>query len=134
MKREAINPAALYGSMQYGFSHAIKSTGSTTIHCAGQVAWDKDYNVIGGDDIGAQARQAFANLKAVLTAAGADVADVVRLRTYVVNQKPEYLEPVGAAIAEFYGEVTPAPNTWIGVQSLALPEFLIEVEATAEID
>ena len=134
MKREAINPATLYGSVQYGFSHAVKARGTTTIHCAGQVAWDKDYNVVGAGDIGAQARQVFANLKTVLAAAGAGVADVVRMRTYVVNHKPEYLEPVGAAIAEFYGDVTPAANTWIGVQSLALPEFLIEIEVTAEIE
>lgn len=134
MTREAINPDALYGSVQYGFSHAVRSQGTTTIHCAGQVAWDKDYNVVGGGDIGAQARQALANLKTVLAEAGAGVADVVRMRTYVVNHKPEYLQPVGAAIAEFYGDTAPAANTWIGVQSLALPDFLIEIEVTAEID
>ena len=134
MTREAINPNALYGSVQYGFSHAVRSQGTITIHCAGQVAWDKDYNVVGSGDIGAQARQALANLKTVLAEAGAGVADVVRMRTYVVNHKPEYLEPVGAAIAEFYGDNTPAANTWIGVQSLALPDFLIEIEVTAEID
>lgn len=133
MSREPINPASLYGSVQYGFSHAIKSTGGTTIHCAGQVGWDKNYNVVGAGDVAAQARQALSNLKEVLAAAGASVADVVRLRTYVVNHSPELLGPVGAALAEFYGDVTPAANTWIGVQSLALPDFLIEIEATAVI-
>ena len=134
MSRTTINPDSLYASVPYGFSHAVKAQGKTTIHCAGQVAWDKDYNVVGGNDIGAQATQALDNLKTVLAAAGASVSDIVRIRTYVVNHKPEYLEPVGAAIAAFYGDVAPAPNTWIGVQSLALPDFLIEIEATAEID
>ena len=133
MTREAINPETLYGSVQYGFSHAVKTSGEVTIHCAGQVAWDKDYNLVGPGDIAAQARQALGNLKEVLAAAGASVADVARMRTYVVDQKPEYLESVGAAIAEFYGDVTPAANTWIGVQSLALPDFLIEIEVTAVI-
>ena len=133
MKREAINPDSLYGSVQYGFSHAIKANGAVTVHCAGQVAWDREYKVVGAD-VGTQAKQALANLKVVLEAAGATVADIVRLRTYVVGHKPEYLEPIGAAIAEFYGDVTPAANTWIGVQSLAMPDFLIEIEATAEID
>lgn len=133
MSKETINPDTLYGSTQYGFSHAVKSSRATTIHCAGQVAWDKDYNVVGGNNIGAQARQALANLKTVLAAAGAGIEDIVRLRTYVVNHKPEYLEPIGMALGEFYGEVTPAANTWIGVQSLAMPEFLVEIEATAEI-
>lgn len=133
MSREVINPESLYGSLQYGFSHAIRSDGGRLIHCAGQVAWDKDCNLIGGRDVGAQARQALKNLKDVLAAAGATPADVVRLRTYVVNHRPEFLESVGAALAEFYGEAAPAANTWIGVQSLALPDFLIEIEATAQL-
>lgn len=134
MKREAINPDSLYGSVQYGFSHAVKSDGAVTIHCAGQVAWDKNYNVVGAGDVGAQARQALSNLKEVLAAAGASPADVVRMRTYVVNHKPEYLEPIGAAIGGFYGDVIPAANTIVGVQSLALPDFLIEIEVIAQID
>ena len=133
MTREAINPETMYGSVQYGFSHAVKTAGQVTLHCAGQVAWDKDYNLVGPGDIAAQARQALDNLREVLAAAGASPADVARMRTYVVDHKPEYLESVGAAIGEFYGDVTPAANTWIGVQSLALPDFLIEIEVTAVI-
>jgi enamine deaminase RidA (YjgF/YER057c/UK114 family) len=56
------------------------------------------------------------------------------LRTYVVNHNPDCIAPVGEALGEFYGDVTPAANTWIGVQALALPDFLIEIEATAQID
>lgn len=134
MTREAINPESMYDSVSYGFSHAAKSDGGTLIHCAGQVAWDSEYRVVGGDDIGEQARQACRNLKEVLRAAGATPADVVRMRTYIVGHKPEYLEPVGAAIAEFYGDAMPAANTLVGVQALALPDFLIEIEVTAQID
>ena len=134
MTRKAINPDSLYGSVQYGFSHAVKSAGGTTIHCAGQVAWDKNYQLVGKGDVAAQARQALKNLTAVLAAAGATPADVVRIRTYVVNHTPELLGSVGAALGEFWGDVIPAANTWIGVQALALPDFLIEIEATAQID
>ena len=52
----------------------------------------------------------------------------------MVDHSPEKLEPVGMALMEFYGDVLPAPNTWIGVQALALPEFLVEIEATAVLD
>ena len=85
-------------------------------------------------DVAAQARQALKNLKEVLAAAGATPADVVRIRTYVVNHSPDLLGSVGAALGEFWGDVIPAANTWIGVQSLALPDFLIEIEATAQIN
>ncbi|MCB2114500.1 MAG: RidA family protein [Parvularculaceae bacterium] len=133
MATTKINPSELYDSVRYGFSHAVKGGGGELIHCAGQLAWDKDYNLIGAGDIGAQARQCLKNLKAALAAAGAGPENVVRIRTYVVGHKPEYLEPVSTALAEFYGGGEPAPNTWIGVQTLVMPEFLIEIEATAEI-
>ena len=133
MTRVAINPDTVYESTRYGFSHAIKASGDVAIHCAGQIAWDKDYKLVGPGDVVAQARQALVNLRTVLAAAGATPADIVRLRTYVVGHRPEYLAPIGEALAEFYGDVVPAANTWIGVQSLALPEFLIEIEATAVI-
>ncbi len=107
MERKVINPTSPYDSTQYGFPHAIKANDTTTIHSAGQIAWDKEYKDVGADDIGAQAKQSLSNLKTVLTEAGTRVAEVVRMRTYVVGHKPEYLEPAGMAIAEFYGETPP---------------------------
>lgn len=134
MTREIINPDSMYDSLQFGFSHAATTTAQKTIYCAGQVAWDNQCNLIGGDDIAAQAQQALQNLKTVLATAGATPADVVRMRTFVVDHKPEYLAATAPAIAEFYGDATPAPNTWLGVQSLALPGLLIEFDVTAVVD
>ena len=51
-----------------------------------------------------------------------------------IHHKAEYLQPIGVASWEFYGQVTPAANTLIVVQSLALPEFLVEIEVTAQTD
>ena len=81
MSNTRLNPPSLYESTGFGFSHATVQDGGRTIHLAGQVAWDKDCNVVGPGDLAAQTRQALANLKAVLEAAGATPADVVRLRT-----------------------------------------------------
>ena len=134
MTRETINPSSMYNSLQYGFSHATRTQGRTTIHCAGQVAWDANGQLVGGGDVAAQARQALKNLKDVLKEAGATPADVVRMKTFVVNHQPDYLGTVGAEIAQFYGDATPAANTWLGVQSLALPGLLVEIEVTAVID
>ncbi|WP_157219970.1 RidA family protein [Flavisphingomonas formosensis] len=128
-----INPPSLYDSVGYGFSHATLQDGGKTLHLAGQVAWDKDCNVIGAGDLAAQTRQALANLKAVLAEAGATPADVVRLRTYVVDHSPDKLGVVLPEIGAFYEGATPAPNTFLGVSTLALPDFLIEIEAVAAI-
>lgn len=131
MPAEKINPPELYDSVQYGFSHAARHGGGSLVHLAGQVAWDKDGKLVGPGDLGAQTRQALANLRAVLASVGASADDIVRLRTYVVNHTPEKLGPVLGEIAQFYGKGLPAPNTFIGVSALALPEFLVEIEATA---
>lgn len=134
MANTKINPAGLYDAVGYGFSHASLQAGGRTLHLAGQVAWDKDGNVVGAGDLAAQTAQALANLKAVLEEAGATPADIVRLRTYVVDHSPDKLGPVLGAIGAFYGDATPAPNTFIGVAALALPDFLVEIEATAALD
>jgi enamine deaminase RidA (YjgF/YER057c/UK114 family) len=134
MTNTKINPAGMYDAVGYGFSHAALHEGGRTVHLAGQVAWDKDCNVIGGNDLAAQTRQALANLKQVLAEVGATAAHIVRLRTYIVDHSPDKLGPVLGEVGAFYDGATPAPNTVIGVQALALPDFLIEIEATAVID
>lgn len=134
MPRNTVNPDSLYPSLQFGFSHATQSSGGKTIHCAGQVAWDRELNLVGPGDLAAQAAKALSNLKQVLAECGATPADVVRLRTYVVDYSPDKIEAIGAALAAFYGDVEPAANTLLGVQALAMPDFLIEIEATAVVD
>jgi enamine deaminase RidA (YjgF/YER057c/UK114 family) len=134
MRAEKVNPPGLYDSLRYGFSHAARQRGGSVLHLAGQVAWDKDGKLVGAGDLTVQTRQALANIRAVLAAAGASPADILGLRTYVVNHTPEKLGPVLGEIARFYGEATPAPNTLIGVSALALPEFLIEIEAIAVVN
>ena len=103
------------------------------LHLTGQVTGDKDGNRVGPGDLAAQTRPALANIRAVLAAAGASPADVLRLHTHVVDRSPEELGPVLGQIAEFYGDATSAPNTFIGVSTLALPELLIEIEAPAAV-
>ncbi len=134
MKREAVNPDTMYNAVQFGFSHAVESEGGRLLHLAGQVAWDGNGELVGPGDLAAQARQCFANLTEVLASRGATAANVVRLRTYVVDYSPDKLEVLGPAIGAFYRDVVPAANTLLGVQALAMPDFLIEVEATAVLD
>jgi enamine deaminase RidA (YjgF/YER057c/UK114 family) len=128
-----INPAGLYDSVAYGFSHATLQEGGRTLHLAGQVAWNAQAELVGPGDLAVQTRQALANLKAVLAEVGATPANIVRLRTYVVDHTPDKLGPVLGEIGAFYEGSVPAPNTFIGVAALALPDFLIEIEATAVV-
>ncbi len=134
MKREAVNPESMYNAVQFGFSHAVESEGGRLLHLAGQVAWDANGDLVGPGDLAAQAKQCLDNLTSVLASRGASAKNVVRLRTYVVDYSPDKLEVLGPAFGAFYGDVTPAANTLLGVQALAMPDFLIEIEATAILD
>lgn len=131
MSARRINPPDMFDSLQYGFSHATIAEAGRLIHCAGQVAWDAQGNLIGPGNLSLQAEQALRNLGQVLAAAGAAPADVVMLRVLVVDHTPDKLEPITRAIQDFFGDALPAANTLIGVQALALPDLLIEIEATA---
>lgn len=131
MSATRVNPETMYDSLAFGFSHGALSEGGRMLHLAGQVAWNSKGELVGGDDLAAQARQCLANLKEVLASQGVTPADLVRIRTYVVNHTPDMLGPVSGEIMAFYGDATPAPNTWISVPGLAMPEFLIEIEGTA---
>ncbi len=74
---------------------------------------------------------AFENVRLALEAGGASLADVVRTHIYIVDYKPEYVEIVGQVNAAVFGNERPPASTLLGVQALALPEFLVEIEATA---
>lgn len=134
MTRNPINPDHMYNAVQFGFSHAIESAGQRTVHLAGQVAWDSNGELVGAGDLRKQCEQVFRNLRTVLAEVDMKPANVVRLRTYVVAHSPDKLGVIGPAMANFYGDAIPAANTLIGVECLAMPDFLIEVEATAVAD
>jgi enamine deaminase RidA (YjgF/YER057c/UK114 family) len=100
------------------------------IFIAGQEPEDATGTLTGPGDLAAQARQVFANLGAALAAAGARPDQVARITIYVVNHRPESLGVIEEARAALFGGHKP-PDTLVGVQSLALPGFLIEVDAIA---
>ena len=133
MPREYINPNNLFPSLPYGFSQVVIVTGRKMVFVSGQTAWDTQKNIVGGDSVLEQARQAFRNLEKAMEAAGGTLKDIVALRIYVVDYQAECGTAVGIVLREFFSENPPA-STWIGVSALADPEFLIEIEATAVLE
>lgn len=133
MALEKLNPAAVHEPQ--GYSHAVVATGGRTVYTAGQVGVGIDGKLAGDGDLQAQAAQAFRNLRAVLEAAGATLADVAHLRIYVVGMTPDSLGPVVGGALEAVGADFPVTAaTMIGVASLIEAGALIEVEAVAVVD
>ena len=134
MPKEYINPNSLFPSLPHGFSQVVIATGKKMVFVSGQTAWDAKKNIVGGDSVLEQAREAFRNLEKAMEAAGGTLKDVVALRIYVVDYQAESGTAVGIALREFFSPENPPASTWIGVSALAVPEFLIEIEATAVLD
>ena len=134
MPKEYLNPDSLFSSLPHGFSQVVIATGRKMVFVSGQTAWDGRKNIVGGDSVLEQARQAFRNLETAMEAAGGALKDVVALRIYVVDYQAESGTAVGIALREFFTPQNPPASTWIGVSALAVPEFLIEIEATAVLD
>jgi 2-iminobutanoate/2-iminopropanoate deaminase len=134
MPKEHINPNSLFQSLPHGFSQVVAASGRKMVFISGQTAWDARKNIVGGDSILEQARQAFRNLEKAMQVAGGALKDIVALRIYVVDYEAESGTAVATALREVFSSENPPASTWIGVAVLANPEFLIEIEATAVLD
>jgi enamine deaminase RidA (YjgF/YER057c/UK114 family) len=128
-KRELINPRELHPAP--GFSHITLAKGSRLAFLAGQVALDRDFAIIGGDDLGLQTEAAMRNVGTALAEIGATFEDVVR-RTIYTTQPTEF-ETITAAIEKVQGSSEHPAQTIAGVSGLALPGLLIEIEATVSL-
>jgi enamine deaminase RidA (YjgF/YER057c/UK114 family) len=117
--KEYVNPDTLFPSLQHGFSQVVVARGGRTIYISGQTAWDSDKQLGGRTDMAGQARQALRNVQAGVEAAGGALADVVALRIYIVDYKPEEAEAIGSALREFFPVERRPASTWVGVSSLA---------------
>ena len=131
MTLELINPADL--STPASYSQVAVATGSRHVFVAGQVADDGQGNLVGPGDLAVQARQAFANVGRALAAVGAGPDQVARITIYVVHHRPEYLPAISEARIAVFGDHRPT-DVVLGVEALAHPELLIEVDAIAVAD
>lgn len=135
MQRKAVNPSdwGLAFSMNQG---EVVEGLTRYLHCSGQVALEPDpgsemgIKVVHAGDLRGQIEAALANLDGVLEGAGMDRSNILTLRFFTTDvdgfleNYDVYAEWIGAA------GVMP-PQTLLGVHRLALPDLMIEVEATA---
>lgn len=126
-----IKPEGLSNSPAY--THVVTARGARTIYVSGQVSVDPEGNVVGAGDLGAQTEQVMVNLTTALAAAGASIADVVKITIFIVNYVPEHRSIVGE-IRDRHLSGSPPASTLVGVTALAAPDFMIEIEAIAVTD
>ncbi len=133
MKRHNIQPDALPRRVVGGhvlYSHVVVAEGRKLIFVSGQLARDREGNVVGKGDMRAQIRQVGENLKAALEAAGATLGDLVKTTTHVTDID-EFFRHVDVRM-QYFGALP--TSTTVEVRRLAHPDLLVEVEAIAITD
>jgi enamine deaminase RidA (YjgF/YER057c/UK114 family) len=115
-----------------GYANGIAATGRI-VFVAGQVGWNAS-GAFESSNFVAQARQALANIVAVLAEAGGRPEHLARLTWYVID-KDEYLasyRELGRAYREVIGGHFPA-MTAVQVAGLVEDGAKVEIEATAVV-
>lgn len=127
MERRSVSPWAWQD--EYGYAQANEVSGEQrTLFCSGQGSVDEEGSPVHEGDMRAQVTRTMDNLEAVLREAGMGLPDVVRLNYYTTDVDAFFgaMDIIGARMA---GNMP--SSTMLGVTRLALPEMLVEIEATA---
>ena len=115
------------------YSHAMIAPAGEIVVVAGQVGMDAAGRLIGPSDAVAQTTQAFANIDAVLRAAGSRMGDVVRFQTFLTHASDidGFMKARREVFPGYYPDGAYPPNTILVVSRLVKPELLVEIEAMA---
>ena len=110
------------------YAHGVRV--GNLVFVSGCIGADAEGNLVGGDDVAAQARQALLNIQQILAKAGATLADVCKVTVYLtdVDDRPK-INPVRQ---ELFGSARPA-STLIEISRLAMPGAKVEIEAVAAL-
>ena len=115
-----------------GYANGVVARGAF-VAIGGQIGWNAA-QAFETDDFAAQARQALANIVAVLAEAGGGPEHIVRM-TWYVTDKREYAaagREIGAAYRELIGSFNVA-MTAVQVAALIEDRAKVEIEVTAVI-
>jgi reactive intermediate/imine deaminase len=127
MSREEIRVDGLAEPISH-FTDAVRV--GDLLFVSGVVAVDGDGRLVGGDDVVAQARQVFENMRAILAAAGCGFADVVKVTVFLTDVDDRQL--INPVRQEVFGETRPA-STLVEVPRLAVEGARIEIECVASV-
>ena len=99
-----------------GYSHVAKVNKGTLIYLAGQVSSDASGKLVGEGNFEAQAEQVFRNLKLAVEAAGATMADIVKMNIYMVAEVDQADVPKMRAVRDRYVNSGEAAGQHAGVR------------------
>lgn len=131
MNIEHANPDGVFQAGVY--THTVTVENAKLLFVSGQVSNDADGNLVGEGDLRAQMTQVLTNLRTVLAAHDADFNNVLKLTMFIVNYQYEDRAIIVETMKQVVDPARPPANTLVGVQSLARPGLMVEIEAVAAL-
>src|SRR5882757_730904 len=113
----------------FGFSQAVLI--DKTLYVSGSVAADQDGRLVAPGDMAGQMRAAYSNIQRTLAAHGADFEEVVKETIFTTNM--DALLKASDLRFEYYNKERLPTTSWVQVQRLVDPGFLVEIEVVAEL-
>ena len=129
-RKTARNPEGVAVPLKPYYSNAVRVDSGPLLFISGQVALDGDGKLVGEGNLRAQAVQVHENIKAIVEAEGATMADIVKVTVYVTDMRA--FDDI-ADIREGYFPSDGPASVICEVSALAWPQFMIEVEAVAVV-
>jgi enamine deaminase RidA (YjgF/YER057c/UK114 family) len=131
---EIFNPPSL-GTPLGQYSQITRVKAAELIFIAGQLAADREGNIVGADDFESQCAQIFANIRAALESVGAGWTNIVQFTTYLVHSQdiPRFMKFRTREFPRMFGTAPYPPNTLLMVDRLVQEPFLVEVQTVAAL-
>jgi 2-iminobutanoate/2-iminopropanoate deaminase len=129
-RKTTANPEGVPKPLKPHYSNAVRVNAGPLLFIAGQVALDAQGRIVGTGDLRAQAVQVLENIRTILHAHGADMADVVSVTVYVTDIRA--FNEIADIRLRYFPKDGPA-SAIVEVSRLALPELLVEISAVAAI-
>jgi 2-iminobutanoate/2-iminopropanoate deaminase len=113
----------------FGYSQAVLI--DKTLYISGSVAADQNGRLVSPGDMAGQMRAAYSNIRRTLTAHGADFEEVVKETIYTTDM--DALLKASDLRFEYYDKERLPTTSWVQVQRLVDPGFLVQIEVVAEL-
>ena len=113
----------------FGYSQAVMV--DKTLYVSGTVAVDEQGRLVAPGDVAEQMRAAYTNIKRTLTAHGAQFDEIVKETIYTTNM--DALLKAADVRFEYYDKERLPTTSWVQVQRLVDPGFLVQIEVVAEL-
>jgi 2-iminobutanoate/2-iminopropanoate deaminase len=113
----------------FGFSQAVLI--DKTLYISGSVAADDKGRLVAPGDMAGQMRAAYSNIQRTLAAHGAEFDEVVKETIYTTNM--DAMLKASDLRFDYYNKERLPTTSWVQVQRLVDPGFLVEIEVVAEL-